>query len=116
MIVIRVELWPYGQSSLKKELGVQVIANDGTGSADVGNYTTQLFKPECIIDDVTLDPKYANQIGATKRVVDYPRNSKYYNIWDLVLRSLLANRGKKNKKTIKRWLCDQRSEPNRSER
>lgn len=44
MIVVKVELWPFGQEELAKTLGVATITNDGTGTQDSGNYVAQLFK------------------------------------------------------------------------
>lgn len=39
MIVVRVELWPLGDESEKQLLGIAVIANDGTGDRNMGNYS-----------------------------------------------------------------------------
>lgn len=39
MIVVRIELWPHGDESSSKPLGVLVISNDGTGNQQLGNYS-----------------------------------------------------------------------------
>lgn len=38
MIKVTIELYPYGDSVTKRELTSFVIANDGTGDVDFGNY------------------------------------------------------------------------------
>jgi hypothetical protein len=38
MLYIRVELWPWGERERRKTLAEMVIANDGTGSNEEGNY------------------------------------------------------------------------------
>lgn len=41
MIVVKVELWPYGEESAAVELERMTIANDGTGTREIGNYNVQ---------------------------------------------------------------------------
>ena len=38
MLVVTVELWPYGRVDERRVLTHMQIVNDGTGSTDVGNY------------------------------------------------------------------------------
>lgn len=38
MLVIKIELWPYGRESLKQTLSEGHIINDGTGNSTNGNY------------------------------------------------------------------------------
>ena len=45
MIAIKVELWPYGDRKRAKPIGLCLIANDGTGTEQVGNYKA-VFKTE----------------------------------------------------------------------
>jgi hypothetical protein len=40
MLVIKVELWPYGDESRAEQIATGVIANDGTGTAEVGRYVS----------------------------------------------------------------------------
>ncbi len=44
MIVVKLELWPFGVEANKVALGVAEIANDGTGTPDSGNYVAKLYK------------------------------------------------------------------------
>jgi hypothetical protein len=44
MLVIKIELWPFGDESLKKEIGRGYITNDGTSTkASIGHYTAQFI-------------------------------------------------------------------------
>lgn len=38
MVVVKIELWPHGEESQKRDLGCLVISNDGTGDEKVSNY------------------------------------------------------------------------------
>lgn len=38
MIVVRMELWPGGDQTKARPLGVITIVNDGTGTVEEGNY------------------------------------------------------------------------------
>lgn len=38
MIVVKVELWPYGSQEGAREIGRAQIVNDGSGSRDIGHY------------------------------------------------------------------------------
>lgn len=42
MIVVHIDLWPFGDNKKAKPLGNIVIANDGTGSDKSGNYDVVL--------------------------------------------------------------------------
>jgi hypothetical protein len=42
MIVVRIELWPGGDEGRKRLIGQARIANDGSGTAEVGNYDVRL--------------------------------------------------------------------------
>jgi hypothetical protein len=41
MIVIKVELWPLGDESAKREIASGKIWNDGTGDHSTGNYDAE---------------------------------------------------------------------------
>jgi hypothetical protein len=45
MIVIKLEMWPRGDHSRARSLGVATIANVG-GTADTGDYEVRLFKAQ----------------------------------------------------------------------
>lgn len=84
MIVVKIELWPWGDAKRSKEIGRLYIANVG-GSIQRGNYdgavcrrgTTELPQP------INPDGPKPTRSG---HVEDYPRLS--YNVWRLVLRML----------------------------
>lgn len=42
MVVVRIELWPYGDPTKSRLLGVASISNDGTGTLQNGNYNVEL--------------------------------------------------------------------------
>ena len=42
MVVVKIELWPGGDKSKARLLGVATIANQGTGDATHGNYKVDL--------------------------------------------------------------------------
>lgn len=42
MVVVKIQLWPMGDESKSKTIGVCKIANDGTGTKDHGNYNVAL--------------------------------------------------------------------------
>ena len=45
MLVVKLELWPWGNESRARELGRCVIANDGEGSVTTGHYTAEWSQP-----------------------------------------------------------------------
>lgn len=75
MIVVKVELWPFGQEELAKTLGVATITNDGTGTQDSGKYMAQLFK----------EARYARPWKKV-RVREFARTT--LSSWDLLYRVL----------------------------
>ena len=44
MLVIKIELWPFGDESRKKVLGLATIVNDGTGTHELGNYDCRILQ------------------------------------------------------------------------
>ena len=64
MLVVKIELWPFGQEKFKKELGRLEICNDGEGTMTRGNYYTR---------SETLE---------TIKVEDWPRTER--NAWELL--------------------------------
>jgi hypothetical protein len=107
MIVVKVELWPRGDSSNAKLLGISTIANDGTGTISHGYYDSYLFKPE----GLSFLEKWVGwkqnllsaRHGKKGRVEEFPRTNHHYSVWDLVFRSLLEMRGQRNSTYIKSW-------------
>ena len=74
MIVIKIELWPLGFESHKKELGRMLIDNIG-GTRDRGDYRVRVLRKGS-----------KDKVMRTGEVKDYPRLS--YNIWRLICRAL----------------------------
>ncbi len=86
MIVVKIELWPKGEESLKKELGRTYIHNCG-GTDKKGDYKVRVcrkgdFEPD---REKIVDGKNCTRLG---EVFNYPRKS--YNVWRLIIRSLLS--------------------------
>lgn len=84
MIVVKVELWPKGDGNRSKELGRAYIANTGTGSKNRADYKVAVCRK---------GTKTCPWTGKTKAiregtVTNYPRLS--YNMWRLIIRSLLS--------------------------
>lgn len=88
MIYIRVELWPKGDESRKREIGTAIIDNVG-GTATTGNYRVRLLK----------SPEYAKRTGVWKQgaVVGFPRLR--LGPWDLLFRALAACVSERNRGT-----------------
>ena len=76
MIVVKVELWPYGFEERKKLLCQATIANDGTGTKTRGNYRVKLSGQK----------RNAKKTWRTAEVKEYARKS--YNVWYLVRKAL----------------------------
>jgi hypothetical protein len=74
MIVIKIELWPYGFESGKKELGRMLIANQG-GTHKRGDYGVRVLRKGS-----------ETKVLREGEVKNYPRLS--YNIWRLIYRAL----------------------------
>ena len=43
MIVIKVELWPFGDESKARQIALGKISNDGTGDQMLGNYDAEFI-------------------------------------------------------------------------
>lgn len=84
MIVVRVEMWPRGNSKAARMLALGVIANDGTGSADVGHYAAT-FSPQI---NVPLDEFTRDCLGK-----GWPGEVRYFerrkrDVWQLLHQAL----------------------------
>lgn len=86
MIVVRMELWPGGDESRKKTLGIATICNEGGTVSDTHPpYSVKIMK----------SPMYAKSPGVWKRgiVKAYPRESKNWGPWELLALALHATIG-----------------------
>jgi hypothetical protein len=81
MIVVRVELWS-AITGAKTEIARMHIANDGTGTEGVGNYTGVVFRGR---SSSSLD---AEAEGRSGRVVGHRRKTEH--VWALVAKMLSA--------------------------
>ena len=87
MIRVTIELLPHGEESRKRHLGTVEIANDGTGTAESGNYMVRLAKMG--------RPAQTWMRGA---VVGFARKSQ--GPYDLLLKALVATVGPRNKRVV----------------
>lgn len=82
MIRVTVELLPYGMEDHKETLGVAYIANDGTGTQNVGNYNVEFMKHG------------GKGLYKRTRVEGFPRRRLL--AWDLLYRALQKIVGHRN--------------------
>jgi hypothetical protein len=75
MIVITVELWPFGNYAARRTIATGLIVNDGTGTREVGNYTTSFL---------LNGPRRRWERGS--KVVNFKRLR--LNVWRLIQRAL----------------------------
>lgn len=77
MVVVKLELWPGGDESRKRKLGELRIANDGTGTAENGNYNVELKH----------SGRYVNKPGnwRTGRVLGFTRDLSPYHLLVMAL-------------------------------
>lgn len=75
MLVVKVELWPFGDESRMKELARGFIWNDATGTSTRGNY-------QFVLKDGR------GRKWKTGTVTDFPRTKLLG--WDLLLRALYS--------------------------
>ena len=81
MIVVKIELWPYGCKEARKLIGCCTIANDGTGDKKHGNYKACLTHTE----------KFAHKKGVWKQgeVKCFNRAKSPYHLLYLALKACL---------------------------
>jgi hypothetical protein len=85
MIVVKLEMWPHGDETKKRELGRTYIFNDGTGSVTRGNYEARVCRKNKF-EVKTEDLRPGTGFARKGQVTNYPRMS--YNVWRLILRAL----------------------------
>lgn len=84
MIVVKIELWPWGNEERMREIGRMFIANTGQDRVpDRGDYTGAVSM-DC---PSPVDPEGPSPTRSGE-VKDYPRLS--YNVWRLITRMLLS--------------------------
>ena len=77
MLVIKIELWPFGRKENAKTLFVGTVGNDLSGTSTSGNYNVRLYQKGS-----------AKKIWKEGRVEGFPRSKK--NAWYLILEALKA--------------------------
>lgn len=85
MIVVRIELWPFGAESRSRELGRMYIANTGGGTVDRGDYQVAVCRKGSVAVPRPILPDGPQPTRAGE-VRDYPRLA--YNVWRLIARAL----------------------------
>lgn len=86
MIVVKIEMWPKGDETKKREIGRTYIFNAG-GSLRRGDYEVRVCRKNNF--DTTVRELHSGKgFTRTGRVEDYPRLS--YNVWRLIARALKA--------------------------
>lgn len=85
MIVVKIEIWPFGSESNKREAGRMYLFNDGTGTEKRGNYNVRVCRKGKYEPDREMihEGKGCTRTG---KVSNYPRIS--YNIWRLITKAL----------------------------
>lgn len=83
MVVISIELWPQGDPTHRRSLGLAHIENDGSGDASTGNYKVTLF-----------GFGERAQVWKVGRVEGFKRLK--LGGWDLLYRALKACVGERN--------------------
>lgn len=87
MLVCRIEIWPQGSFARRRTLGTVVIANDGTGTQEIGHY-------DCAVAHAG---PYAGKPGAWRggRVVGHLRKLSPYHLVREALAACLMGRKSK---------------------
>lgn len=88
MIVCRIEIWPRGRRHLRRTLGTIVIANDGTGTQEIGHY-------DCAVAHAGEYAKTKRGAWRGGRVIGHLRNLSPYHLVREALAACLE--GKKSK-------------------
>lgn len=86
MIVVKIELWPHGNPETVREIGRIVIANDGTGTRELGNYNVALAHAGI----------YSDEPGAWKSgtVTGHKRSLSPYHLISKAINTALKGRVK----------------------
>jgi hypothetical protein len=82
MLYLRIELWPKGQRDKSRLLHEAVIANDGTGNANRGNYKAHLSRKGGFGKGSNLPKMDCSNIWKSFEVKSFHRKVK--NSWHLL--------------------------------
>lgn len=91
MIVVKVELWPFGDGTKKKTIANMVIGNSGRGDAWNGHYRGYESNGQ---RDVLVAAPRALQAALLDEPLEYPEvwHVRRDNVWTLIGRMLKAMR------------------------
>jgi hypothetical protein len=82
MLVVKIELWPFGDAARAKEIARTYIWNQGTGTKELGDYGVHVCKEGDFQHPLDGYPaERSADIGA------YPRRLP---VWHLIIRALRA--------------------------
>ena len=84
MLVINVEIWPFGDQSQAKHLGTMLIANDVSGTEQSGNYKVKIYKR----NHIPLNFISTKYVLRTSEVKGFAR--KRLSVWALICKALIA--------------------------
>ena len=89
MLVIRVELHPFGDSSQIREIARMALWNDGTGSPRLGNFKGKTVDGDLQNDQMLATAIYRAEKGVGREavVLEHLRKS---HVWVLVAKMLAA--------------------------
>jgi hypothetical protein len=87
MLVVRVELHSAITGEIS-EIARMIIANDGTGTGDSGNYWARAAKGETDNHMISAAIMHESRKLRHVEIKDYPRKTKH--VWNLVARVLAA--------------------------
>lgn len=82
MIVVKMELWPGGDETRARGLGTIIIANDGTGTGEVGHYNATASHAGKYFE------KRGGEIWKKGRVVNFARSLSPYRLLSRVLKAM----------------------------
>lgn len=85
MIVVKIELWPFGNRNQARELGRMYITNDGTGDQTTGNYDVAVARKGTKTTPQPIVPSGPKPTRSCK-VLGHKRLT--YPIWHLILKAL----------------------------
>lgn len=82
MLVVKIEIWPFGNKHKARTLGEMHIVNDGTGTGERGNYRADILPPEW--------HSYFPDENLHIEVRDWPRTEKsaWYLLKEILVRGL----------------------------
>lgn len=85
MLVVTVELWPFGDEARKHTIATGVIANDGTGDNTMGNYDAVFANDLATVDYLRRTLREKTEGTRILHVSEHPRA---LGPWSLLFKAL----------------------------